>query len=369
MSKEKSPVTKSKNQKAQKKRRSRSKFRPTFKERAIFSFSKSLCAMGEIREIIQDESSEHQQIGIQLMTCYTELSHSIEMLCKATLLQRSPYLILEKLAPFDTAFPDEKSLAENTCGAKVALARASKLFRKKFTNEHLGKLLKVIESRNKIIHSDYFIKEFTQEIHFLVSAFSIVVDVYDNQFREADLIREAQSISQQDISQIYKRSIQEISADFKKLEVKIKKLKNEGVQFIRCLNCYYPFAKLDSKHNNYNCLWCGDTKHKKICSLKTCNKEFWIEEGSERTTCGSIFHLPEAFSDMINSSTTVRTNDFANGSLVNTTFWEELLKSNFDSQASLDLTSSSDFMNRAANPQSLDKDEENDPSKKNEKKK
>jgi hypothetical protein len=274
----------------EKKRKPRSKFRPTFKSRCVYSFCKSLEAYSEIQELMGDEDSGSESLGMAFISCYKSLSNSIEMLCKATLEQRSLFLVLENLDHFDTMYPNDKALSQHTCGAFIGLARASKLFRTKFDNSELGQLNRILDSRNQAEHNEFHIQAFDKEIHYLVSAFQIIVKIYDNQFREGDLIKEASEFASHDISSVYERAIEENSKEFKIVSAKVKELEKKGTEFTRCINCYYPFAALGPDKKSYNCMWCNDERIKKTCTDPSCKNEFWIPKDSAKNICDGI-HL------------------------------------------------------------------------------
>jgi hypothetical protein len=272
-----------------KKRKNRSKFRPSFRDRAIFSFA---CAMLNIDSIRNAGDENEDLLGMGYISCFRNLSHSIEMLCKAVLAQRSLFLLHKNLNSFDELFPKPAELEEN-CGAWVALARASKLFKSDFSNEDSGRLERILFARNRCEHGEFFIPNFKTEMHTIASAAEIVVRVYDMQFRNGNLLEEIKRYGSKDIVNAYHLTIQENSKDFKELETKVAALKKGGGKFIFCWNCHYGFAQLNAAEDEYTCLWCNDVRKKKICQAKNCGDVFWDAPTSTRLNC-SKFHLGDS---------------------------------------------------------------------------
>jgi len=267
-----------------KKRKQRSQFRPSFRDRCVYSFAKSLESLQHIKE----ETDDANVTGMAFMSCYKALSHSIEMVCKATLEQRSSYLVLEDLGHFDTSYPKESALSENACGAKVALARASKIFKSEFTTSDLGRLEKIINARNCCEHKEFFIQDFDKEVHHIVKAMEIVVRVFDYQFRNGDLIEFSEKHSEYELKDIYEQMLLETSNEFKEVEEKAERLKKKNTNFCRCENCNYTFAEIASDGNSYKCLWCGDERLKKTCSVMTCKTIYWSPKDNPSLKCGRM---------------------------------------------------------------------------------
>jgi len=274
-----------------KKRKNRSKFRPTFRGRAVYSFA---CAIENIETIRDTDDQEEEFKGMIYISCFRNLSHSIEMLCKAVLAQRSLFLLNKNLNSFDELFPKSSEQEEN-CGAWVALARASKLFKSDFTNEESGRLERILFARNRCEHGEFYIPNFQNEMHTIASAAEIVVRVYDKQFRNGNLIQEVDKFCSEDAIGAYKSTIQENSKDFKALEKKVAAMRKKGTKLVVCWTCHYGFAQLNSTEDEYTCLWCNDTRKKKVCQSKGCGDEFWDTASGTRTNCFK-FHIGDQLS-------------------------------------------------------------------------
>jgi hypothetical protein len=277
---------KSEKKAAPRKRKNRSKFRPTFKSRAVYSFANCLNAIEAIRD---GNESEGDSFGMMFISAYRNLSHSIEMLCKSTLDQRSPFLLHKNLNKLDDLYP-KVSLQEETCGAWVALARASKLFKTKFSNEDSVKLERVLFARNRCEHNEFYISNFANEMHTIASAAEVIVRVYNDQFRQADLLKEVDVFSSKNAVQAFYSALRENSNDFKKTEAKIQRLESKGAVFTTCWSCHYEFAQLDETASKYKCLWCNDERVLKTCSISGCASQFWDVLDSSRTECNRM-HL------------------------------------------------------------------------------
>jgi hypothetical protein len=214
--------------------------------------------------------------------------------------------------------------------------------------------MNVINSRNRITHNEYYIQDFKKEKHFLGTAFQIVVSIYDDQFRNANLVTEANNLRLADVSVIYARSSKEITDDFRRTEAIVKRLKSKGKQFARCTNCYYPFAELSPESSSYKCLWCEDSKIKKICSNSYCRQEFWTPSNKPESECDRGFHLK--------LPTDFKSDYFP--------FYNEGLRMSELAGISLNLSSASssgvdpDFLSRDANPKSGETDAKKDGHKK-----
>lgn len=271
------------------KRKPRSKFRPTFRQRSVFSFGKAFVMLNEATDKDAD-LSEHAK-GMYFMSCLKFLSHSIEMLSKATLVGRSPFLVLKELTEFDKMFSNKNELEGETCGGYVALARASKIFKKDIRPEELAKLNQIIKKRNLGEHREFYISNFDQERHLIVSGAELVVAIYDSQFKNANLLQEASECLNVDLTNIY-LTILEISSDeYAKVQKKLKKLGKAGRAITVCEKCYYETALLSEDKKIYECLWCEDKKFHIKCSVHSCSNHMWSTSDDVKQKCRGMHFL------------------------------------------------------------------------------
>jgi|GEM_PF-5164443 hypothetical protein len=305
-----------------KKRLQRTNFRASYKNRCEFSFSKSLEAIGMISEQLRGDY-ESQRLGLLFVSCYKSLGHSIEMLCKATLNQRSPFLVLEKLNSFDEVSPKEDALSENACGARVALARGIKLFKYSISMEEIQRLLKVIELRNQAQHKEFAVSNFQNSFHEIVRAIEILILIYNEQFRKGNLLNEADSLSDEEIVEIYQRTKAEASADFVGTEKEFARLSKQGISFITCVNCGYDFGRLASDGKNYACLWCSDERILFKCTHESCSETSWFLRGNARFTCkthSNFFNAFEAIRKALESTYNISSSSILSDNISNMDF-------------------------------------------------
>lgn len=223
-------------------RRERTKFRPTFKDRSIYMFSKTGSSLFQLNSTLPNKhKSPH--MGMSVLASYKYLSNSIEMLCKATIEQVSSFLLTEKIDDFSKGYlPANYVQNQRTCGGQTALARASKLFRNEITPLEYNSLEKIIDKRNQATHSEFTIKDFRGEIHDLLAGMEVVRKIFDSQFRDANILASAEFYVTT-FKNDYEVLLEKNSQDFIKLEKTVQKL-SKKFKFMDCFNCEYPFAKL-----------------------------------------------------------------------------------------------------------------------------
>lgn len=289
------------------KRKPRSKFRPSFRERCVFSFGKAFALLHEATDKGFD-LDEHLK-GMHYMSCLKHLSHAIEMLSKAVLASKSPFLVMKELGEFNKMFADKSALDGETCGGHVALARASKLFKKEIRADDLAKLTQIIDRRNLGEHREFYIASFDQERHLVISAAELFVSIYDSQFKNADLLEESSDCLQIDLKSIYSTLLETSSAEFAKVQKEIKKLLKQERIITVCEKCYYETALVSGDKNSYECLWCKDRKKRVKCSVTTCNEFIWADEVSSGQECGRLHFFNKSLSRNILGLDEIEAND------------------------------------------------------------
>lgn len=255
--------------------RKRYEFKCDFRARSVFSFGGFLMSLDEVRDCLSEDCLDRNMAGLYLGDSYKYLAHSIEMLSKACLMQKSSLLVLDKLSFLDKNNDDLKDASKEVyCVGAKSLIRASKFFKKSLTYEDVYSLLRVIEERGKFEHRFFVVKSLKGSMHLLVSNMQLVVDIYNRQFREGDLIGEL------DVENLFDSFVTEFSKDFRKVETAKNKKVKLGSRFVRCLDCSYDFAELLDV-NSYECLWCGSKRFRKVCSEGGCDQvSNWLTDVS-----------------------------------------------------------------------------------------
>jgi hypothetical protein len=287
-SKIKSKKNKKAAEKDDKKRRSRHQFRSTYRERAKHSFAKAVLSLHEASEGLNDEEAP-PLVGLNLLESYRSTGHSLEMLSKEVLERTSPFLTLTKLEKLDDPFSQTPDSDETTCVGRVALARASKLWKTKTSKAEIGLLDRIIDKRNACEHRSFGIKNLQNSIKEIIPALVVIKKVYDDEFRDASLLLECEGLFK-DVKGNFEQLETENSKGFEKSEKAVAKAIKQNKTVITCLNCFYKMALLDDPGESYKCLWCEDERKKVKCSFKDCGRDAWVVNGTVEGDCGE-YHL------------------------------------------------------------------------------
>lgn len=264
-----------------------------FRKRCIMSFKSAMDSINHLfKESDKGAKKSRDHIAMAIMEANIALCHSFEMLSKFSLNRISPFLLLEDLKYLDQS--ENSSVLVNSdkkwTGGKSSFMRAVKIFRIKLKRDEIGRIEKIIDSRNNFQHRNYSFSDMRSEKHPLSQAIQLLVKVYNKETKKGNLIVECKSYGSNDYSSIYNRLKNETSKEFSAIEDKVAKLASEGVIFIKCLSCSYEFAKLSTDHKSYECLWCGDKREERKCSISICNSKFWCNVESLDVKCH--IHLP-----------------------------------------------------------------------------
>lgn len=279
---------------APKTRRKRAQFREGFRSRCCFSFGRGVRSLSHARDIADDLSA-----GFFVCEAIKNLAHCIEMLSKAVLKNHSPYLLLDSLDEFNTRSHQllatykelEQSRKVKYCVGRVAFCRALKIFKAVISEEEVSLLLNLIDERNVIEHrDDLHIVSIEVKIEELARLLSIIISIYNVEFRDADLALECEKIADNDdsfetLKDALKSILEKYSEDMKQKEKEKLKLEKKGFKFIKCKKCFYVMGQLSLDGNSSHCLWCHFEVEKAKCIVPSCNEEFWVAKGKKVEKC------------------------------------------------------------------------------------
>lgn len=285
-------------------RNSQIEFVAGYRDRSIYFFSQCVNEFSSLQEM-QDEENEkyYFHIGLKVMSCFVDLSHAIEMLCKESLSSISPFLVLRKIDTFNKVENLDPPPDEETCTCIEALGRAFKIFRGNISLEEINTLRGVVYVRNSVVHRDFSIKKIELQIQNILFAMNVFVQVYNKQFDEGDLLLEIVSLVDEENIERYSAAQIENSTTFKEVLKEFERLKEQNETFVFCDRCNYQFGHVTE--DIYHCIWCKDAGEKRKCSVPSCGVEFWVSKDSVTVECGN-FHWPsvkiQKWSDLLNMS-------------------------------------------------------------------
>lgn len=252
-----------------------------FKTRSVFSFAKSLESLSEISNSIYSDYKP-LELGVQFVSVYKSLGHSIEMFCKAVLESHSKVLLLERIVYVDSLRFDEKKIGgERLCGGAAAFARASKFFKKRKTIEELVCVEKIIERRNLAQHGTFEIENFKTQYHEVVAAIILFLKLYKEEI--GNLERAAQKVTEIDIKVLLDDVKRETDKDFIAAENCMIEKMGQGIAFRLCTACRYPFAQLSSDKQSFECIWCEAERKRVKCAH--CDTHAWVKPEKTEFIC------------------------------------------------------------------------------------